>query len=71
MATRGVKRKLPKNPPRIFKDEWMALFPEWLAPVPGLPTRALCQLCSKEMNAELTQLKRHEVNKINAFESNK
>ena len=49
----------------------MALFPEWLAPVPGLPTRALCQLCSKEMNAELTQLKRHEVNKINAFESNK
>ena len=63
MAERGAKRKAEtKQPRRELRAEWLDQFKGWLEPVPDEPTRAFCKICVKGMNAELTQLERHEVN---------
>ena len=61
MASGGAKRKPTKQPRRQLRDEWLDHF-QWLTRVPEDDTRAFCKVCVKEMNAELTQLERHQVN---------
>ena len=62
MADRGAKRKATKNPRRNMCPTWLDEFKDWLEPVEGDTTSAYCKICTKEMNAELTQLERHQVN---------
>ena len=62
MAARGVKRKPTVHPQRNLRPEWLDEFPSWPQPMPEDVTRAWFKICAKDMNAEHTQLVRHEVN---------
>ncbi|XP_064082991.1 uncharacterized protein LOC135199007 [Macrobrachium nipponense] len=49
---------------RKFRDAWINEdFQSWLKPVEGNPERASCRICHKELNAELTCIKRHNTSK--------
>lgn len=50
-------------PKRKMRDEWLLNeeFSPWLTRVEGDPEKAFCSMCNKELNAELSTIKRHKV----------
>ena len=46
---------------QCFQEHWLTntQFQDWLARVDGTPSKAYCQLCHKQLSAEITSLKRH------------
>ncbi|CAH2088617.1 unnamed protein product [Euphydryas editha] len=44
-----------------YKSEWEQNkdFKNWLKPVPGDPTKALCTYCKREFSAKMSDIKRH------------
>ncbi|KAL5246109.1 hypothetical protein ACI65C_013517 [Semiaphis heraclei] len=58
----GSKSKKPTHKKQKFRTEWMDEkdFKIWLVPVVGEPFKGKCKLCSLELTAELTVLKKHQ-----------
>lgn len=53
-------------PPRPhFQEKWLSndSFKVWLGRVPGCSTKAFCNVCQKQLSAEITSLKRHQLSK--------
>ncbi|XP_066963439.1 uncharacterized protein [Macrobrachium rosenbergii] len=52
-------------PKRKMRDDWLANedFSPWLSRVEGDPEKALCNICNKQFNAELSTIKRHKTRK--------
>lgn len=58
---RGDCNQKVEHRDQIFRKEWQnnSMFKSWLTPVKAQPKRAFCTCCKKEMNAEISVLKRH------------
>lgn len=50
-------------PKRMMRDDWLndEDFSPWLTGVVGHPEKALCNLCNKQFNAEISTIRRHKV----------
>ncbi|XP_042237675.1 protein ZBED8-like isoform X2 [Homarus americanus] len=53
---------------RSFRDAWLDIedFQPWLCCVEDNPSRAFCNICKREVSAELTAIKRHKTSKMHA-----
>ncbi|KAG7154707.1 hypothetical protein Hamer_G015069 [Homarus americanus] len=55
-------------PKQSFRDVWLKNedFQPWLSRVEDNPSRAFCNICKREVSAELTSIKRHKTTKMHA-----
>lgn len=65
---RGESSKKLEHKKQKFRNEWLqdSKFSNWLIPVPNNQLMAKCKLCSSEMTAELSVIKKHSTTKIHS-----